>query len=214
MTRLPRGLRGPLAIASLLVLAVVVAIPVLAASPSPAPSGHAAASAGASGEPDHGGPKDKGPRASHAPEVQVTLRGTVTATTNADGSVDYTLVAGGRSLRLEVGPKWYWGHRNPLKASVGKTVTVVGEQSADEVDVQSVDGVAIRQPGKPPWAGGWKVQGSIHPGWSQDKADRLKAKEAAKQQRMQAKAACKAAGTCADDDPDESAQAGSQPAGS
>ncbi len=45
-----------------------------------------------------------------------------------------------------------------------------------EVDVQTVDGTAIRAPGKPPWAGGWKVQGEKHPGWSQAKADKFKAK--------------------------------------
>jgi hypothetical protein len=36
--------------------------------------------------------------------------------------------------------------------------------------------VALREPGKPPWAGGWKVVGEKHPGWSQEKADRFKAK--------------------------------------
>jgi opacity protein-like surface antigen len=30
--------------------------------------------------------------------------------------------------------------------------------------------------GKPPWAGGWKRVGEGHPGWSQEKADRFKAK--------------------------------------
>jgi hypothetical protein len=61
-------------------------------------------------------------------------------------------------------------------------VTIVGEQRAgsDEVDVVSVDGKALREPGRPPWAGGWKQVGKIHPGWSQEKADRWAAKMQAK----------------------------------
>jgi hypothetical protein len=165
MSRLPRSARGPIALALLVVVAVVLAIPVLAASPSP------------SGGPGNG--NGKGPKASHEPEVQVTLRGSVTATTNADGSVDYTMTANGKTLKLEAGPKWFWGDKNPLKAFVGKTVTIIGEQSGDEVDVTSVDGTAIRAAGKPPWAGGWKVVGKTHPGWSQAKADRVKARAAA-----------------------------------
>ena len=182
MSRVPRSLRGPLAIVAVLVIAIAVALPVLAASPAPS-----------------GGPGDgngKGPKASHEPEVQVTLTGTVSATTAADGSVDYTIAAAGKTLKLEAGPKWFWGDKNTLTAFVGKSVTIVGEQSGDEVDVQTVDGKAIRAPGKPPWAGGWKVVGQGHPGWSQAKADRFKAKQAAKQAREQAKAACRAAGNC------------------
>ena len=166
MSRIPRAVRGPLALALLVIVAVLVAIPVLAASPSP------------SGAP--GKENGKGPKESHEPEVQVTLKGSVAAATNVDGSVDYTLTANGKTLKLEAGPKWFWGDKNPLKAFVGKTVTVIGEQSGDEVDVTSVDGTAIRASGKPPWAGGWKVVGKNHPGWSQDKADRMKAKFEAK----------------------------------
>jgi hypothetical protein len=188
MRRLPRSLRGPLALLALLVLAIVVAIPVLAASPAP--------SAGPG--PGNG----NGPKGSHEPEVQVTLTGTVAATTAGDGSTDYTISANGKTLRLESGPKWFWGDKNPLKAFVGKSVTIVGEQSGDEVDVQSVDGKPIRAPGKPPWAGGPMVVGKIHPGWSQDKADRAAARQAAKDAREKARAACKAAGTCTDE-PDE-----------
>jgi hypothetical protein len=190
MSRVPRSIRAPLAVLALLVLAIVVAIPVLAASPSP------------SGGPAAG--KDKGPKGSHPPEVQVTLKGTVAATTEADGAASYTVTADGKTLRLEAGPKWFWGDKNPLKAFVGKSVTIVGEQSGDEVDVQTVDGTAIRAPGKPPWAGGWKVVGKAHPGWSQAKADAAAARQAAKDAREKARAACKAAGTCTDNDPDES----------
>jgi hypothetical protein len=57
-------------------------------------------------------------------------------------------------------------------------VTVTGEThtGSTDVDVLTVDGTVIREPGKPPWAGGWKVVASAHPGWSQEKADRFKAK--------------------------------------
>src|SRR5439155_4707223 len=142
MRHVPRPLRRPLAIVPVIVTAIAVALPVLAASPAP------------SGGPGNG--NGKGPKASHEPEVQVTLTGTVSATTAADGSVDYTIAAAGKTLKLEAGPKWFWGDKNPLTAFVGKSVTIVGEQSGDEVDVQTVDGKAIRAPGKPPWAGGWK----------------------------------------------------------
>jgi hypothetical protein len=185
LPRLPRSARTPIALSAVLVLAVAVAIPVLAASP-PAPPG---ASEGAG----HGADK------SHGPEVQVTLKGPVTATTNADGETEYAITADDKTVQLEAGPPWFWGDKNPLQTAVGKTVTIVGEQVGDEVDVQSIDGTAIRPPGKPPWAGGPKAVGSIHPGWSQAKAD----KWAAKQQRADEKAACAAAGTC-HDDPDES----------
>jgi hypothetical protein len=183
MRRLPPLLRGPFAILALLALAIVVAIPVLAASPAP------------SGGPGNG--NGRSPKASHEPEVTVTLKGTVAATTGADGSADYTIAVDGKTLHLEAGPKWFWGDKNPLKAFVGKSVTIVGEQSGDEVDVSTVDGKAIREPGKPPWAGGWKVVGKAHPGWSQDKADRFAAHQAAKAAREKARAACQAAGTCA-----------------
>jgi hypothetical protein len=188
----PRSSGAPIALAAVVVLAIAVAIPVLAASPAPS---------GGSGD---GNGNGHGPKASHEPEVQVTLRGPVSATTSADGESEYTITADGKTLRLEAGPPWYWGDRNPLKGAVGKTVTIVGEQSGDEVDVQSIDGTAIRPAGKPPWAGGWRVVGSIHPGWSQEKADRMQGKIEAKQQREAAKAACRAAGTCGDREPEES----------
>src|SRR5690349_19293783 len=115
MTHLPRSIRGPLAIVALFALAILVALPVLAASPSP--------SAG----PGNG--NGKGPRASHEPEVSVTVNGTVAAT--ADG--EYTITVDGKAVRLEAGPPWFWGDHNPLKVAVGKSVTIVGEQSADGI---------------------------------------------------------------------------------
>jgi hypothetical protein len=115
-------------------------------------------------------------------EADVTVTGTVAAKADADGEPGYTLTTGSTVRTLDVGPPWYWGDHNPLAAYVGKTVTVVGEQKtgSDELEVRSVDGKVIREPGKPPWAGGWKVVGKIHPGWSQEKADRWAAKQAAK----------------------------------
>ncbi len=47
-------------------------------------------------------------------------------------------------------------------------MTVVGEiaEGSTEVDVESVDGKAVRTTtGKPPWAGGPKKVGEKHPGW-------------------------------------------------
>ena len=105
--------------------------------------------------------------------MAVTLRGVVGATKDAEGATTYTLTVDGKVVRLEAGPSWYWGDKHPLAAVVGKTVTIAGGQSADVVDVESIDGKALREPGRPPWAGGPNAVGSKHPGWSQDKADRF-----------------------------------------
>jgi hypothetical protein len=53
-------------------------------------------------------------------------------------------------------------------------------------------------PGRPPWAGGWKVVGRDHPGWSQEKWDRWQAKVAdkAKQHGVE----CWPPGHCMDKD--------------
>jgi hypothetical protein len=158
MTMTRRPLLAGLALIALLVL---VALPVVAADPSakPVPPGQA----------------NKPPKAEKAP---ITLIGTVAATTDADGHPSYTLSSGGKTYTLEAGPSWFYGDNNPLKAYVGKSVKVIGAAAAGltEVDVESVDGKALREPGEPPWAGGWKVVGERHPGWSQEKADRFKAK--------------------------------------
>ena len=170
----------------LIVVAGLIAIPVLAASPSPTPNpvSPAATEKPEGSETPEGTEKPgKGAKTDKAetPETQTTLKGTVGTKTNADGETEYTLTVGSTAYTLEAGPAWYWKDKNPLKAYVGKSVTVVGEQEqgSTSVDVQSVDGKAIREPGKPPWAGGWKVVGKDHPGWSQDKADRWAAKAAA-----------------------------------
>ena len=108
----------------------------------------------------------------------VTLTGTIGTSTDADGTVSYTLRSGGTTYTLEAGPSWFFGDNHPLKAFVGKSVTVTGERAAgsNEIDVNAVNGKQIREGGKPPWAGGWKRVGESHPGWSQEKADRFKAR--------------------------------------
>jgi len=167
VTRFRDSIRAPFLALALLALVGVVAIPALAASPSPG------------GGPSASGKPDKGPKASKEPEVAVTLKGTVATAKDADGETSYTLTVDGKTVKLDAGPPWFFGDKHPLAPFVGKTVTITGEQSGDEVDVQTVDGTALRTPGKPPWAGGWKAVGSIHPGWSQDKADRWAAKQGA-----------------------------------
>ena len=113
------------------------------------------------------------------PKTPITLNGTIESAAGEDGKSEYTLTDGGKTYTLEAGPKWFFdAGKYPLDPYVGKSVTVEGEiaEGSTEVDVISVDGKALREPGKPPWAGGWKVVGEKHPGWSQAKADRFKAK--------------------------------------
>jgi hypothetical protein len=109
----------------------------------------------------------KGPKADKAPEVPVTVTGLVKQAADGQGRPSFTLTAGTTTWELSAGPPWYWGDKNPLAASVGKSVTVVGEaeQGGTEIDVDTIDGKAIRAPGKPPWAGGPWAVGPTHPGW-------------------------------------------------
>jgi hypothetical protein len=149
--------RPVILVLALVVLAVIVALPVVAASPSAAP-----------------GKADK----AHGPKSPITLTGTVTSSTDGQRAPVFTLRSGGTTYTLEAGPPWFLGDKNPLKAFVGQSVMIVGDmaQGTTEVDVDTVNGKPIRSAGKPPWAGGWKVVGKTHPGWSQDKADRFDAK--------------------------------------
>ena len=164
----------PLLVA-LALLVGLMAIPVLAADPSPSPATSAPA-AGSTEKPGKG-PKEAKEK---TPEVAVTLKGTVGTRTGAEGETEYTLAVGSTTYTLEAGPSWYWKDSHPLKPYVGKSATIVGGQAqgTTEVDVQTVDGKAIREPGKPPWAGGWMKVGKDHPGWSQEKADRMADKAA------------------------------------
>lgn len=146
---------------ALVALVALVAVPVLAADPSPS-----------------AGPPGQQGKPAKVAETPITLTGTVAASTDTDGNATFTLRSGATTYTLDGGPAWFYGNKHPLKAYVGKSVTVVGERAPGEteVDVETVDGKALRAPGKPPWAGGWKVVGKAHPGWSQEKADRFEAK--------------------------------------
>ena len=179
-----RTRRGLLALAVLAVLIALVALPALAAEPSASPTVTAEPTvqpraAEESAKPDK---TRKAPKAKKAPGVPVTITGTVASRTDADGRAEYTMSTGGQTLVLDGGPSWFYGDDHPLKAHVGKRVTITGSQRPGdlEVDVEAVDGQAIRAPGKPPWAGGWKRVGERHPGWTQEKWDRWQAKAAAK----------------------------------
>jgi hypothetical protein len=166
---------------ALLAILLAVALPALGAAPPGSPgAGHA-----------------NGPKASKAPQVEVTLTGTIRSATDADGKTTYTLTSGGTTFTLEAGPAWFHGDSHPLAAFVGDSVTIVGEQAegSTEIDVLSVDGSELRAAGKPPWAGGWKQVGAKHPGWSQAKADRFQAKFGD----------CFPPGQCKDKTPDEEA---------
>jgi hypothetical protein len=183
--------RAVLALVVLVALIAVVAIPALAAS-TRGSSGAATIAVNATASEKPG----KGPKASREPEVPVTLRGAVAATKDAEGNTTYTITADGKTVRLDAGPPWFFGDKHPLAPFVGKTVTITGEQGGDEVDVETVDGVRLREPGKPPWAGGWKAVGSAHPGWSQEKWDRWQQRQADKRAKNGAAGAAPGAAGC------------------
>ncbi len=165
---LPNRRLGITLVVGIAVLAI--AIPALAASPSP--SGPAP-STSPSGAPAKSPKADKPPKAAKEPEVATSVAGTVTAGTDADGRPSYSITANGKTWTLSAGPAWFWGDKNPLAAYVGKSVTVAGTTHANEteLDVETVDGKAIRAPGKPPWAGGPWVVGPTHPGWKEWMSD-------------------------------------------
>ena len=145
--------------------------------------------------------------------------GVVSLGTSADGRTVYYLTPdGGDPIRLSFGPPWFWGEASPLDSMVGMTVTVIGQlrdgvpnENADEMaleqadaaprmHVRSVDGTALREPGRPPWAGGPKEVGEIHPGfegWSEGQAER-EADQAARAAEKAANAEAKAAEKAAD----------------
>ncbi len=121
-----------------------------------------------------------------------TRTGTVEAVTDADGDVDYLLTDESGTIKLSVGPPWFWGDAHPLNGVSGD-VTVTGElddgtppahandnarDRADgepSFDLFSLNGEEIRAAGKPPWAGGPAVVGESHPGyagWSKGQAAR------------------------------------------
>jgi hypothetical protein len=143
------------------VAALAIAIPAFGASPAPSatpPTQH---------EPAESAKPHKSAKPDKAPEVAVTAHGTVTQATDGQGRPTFTLTDGATTWDLSDGPPWFWGEKNPLAAYVGKSVTVVGssETGTTELEVDTVDGKAIRAAGKPPWAGGPWVVGPTHPGW-------------------------------------------------
>lgn len=170
------------------VLIGIVAIPTIAlrSSLAPAESSAAASPAPEGAKPSKADRSKRRDKPAKAPEVEVTLNGTVGTRTTAAGQVEYTLTVGATTLTLDAGPAWFHKGKHPLQPFVGKTVTVVGGQreGSTEVAVQSVDGTVIRAAGKPPWAGGWKRVGMDHPAWSQEKWDKWQAKLAERTARF------------------------------
>ena len=141
-------------------IAAVVAVPALAAAPAPPPSVR----------PAH--------EQAQVDDRRVSLTGRLSLVGGSATDVRYRLEVGDETYDLDAGPAWFFADDHPLAAYVGRTVTIVGERSrtSGEIEVLSVDGTTLREPGRPPWAGGWKRVGERHPGWSQEKADRHKAR--------------------------------------
>lgn len=199
----------------LLALVGVIALyelPVLAASPSPGASvAPAAASSAAPSTKPEKSREPKPAKADKAPEVAVSVTGVVGQRTAADGAGEYTLTRGSTVLVLNAGPAWFFKDQHPLAPFVGKTVTIAGEQrtGSTEVDVISVDGAALREPGKPPWAGGWKRVGKDHPGWTQEKWDRWQAKAKADARGLE----CFPPGQCKDKTKADKSTASGAPSG-
>ena len=159
------------------IAALAIALPVLAASPSPvaSPSPSPDPSATPSptdvptktAEPTKTAKPERTAKPEKSPEVSTSLEGKIQEGTDVAGRPVYTMTVDGATWILSAGPPWFWGDKNPLAAFVGKSVTVAGTIRAgdDEVDIETVDGKALRAPGKPPWAGGPWVVGPTHPGW-------------------------------------------------
>ena len=162
-TRVSKPNRRLLVVAGALVALLLIAVvPTLGADDSsPAP-----ASSGKTDKPGNGkGPKEAG--------TAVTVTGTVQAGKNEKGRPTYTLTAGGRTWTLSAGPSWFTGANDALKNVAGKSVEIKGTHGPDstELDVESIDGVAVRAAGKPAWAGGPWTVGASHPGWKDWMAD-------------------------------------------
>ena len=155
------------------IAALAVAIPVMGADPSPPASPPGQTKPDKTDEPDKSPNPNEPAKADKAPEIALTVTGTVTQSTDAEGRPTFTLTAGTTTWDLSAGPPWYWGTKNPLAAYVGKSVTVVGthREGSTDLSVDTIDGVALRAAGKPPWAGGPWVVGPSHPGWKSWMAD-------------------------------------------
>jgi hypothetical protein len=114
-----------------------------------------------------GPPGQSKPRPAKGPEVAVTVTGTVASATDAKGRPEYSVTASGTTWTLSAGPKWFWGANNPLADFVGDSVTIAGthREGDNDLDVETVDGKAVREAGRPAWAGGPSWVGQKHPGW-------------------------------------------------
>ncbi len=132
-------------------VAVAVAVPVIASAAQPS-------------EPPGQTKPEKSPK---GPKVDVTVRGTLAESTDEQGRPTFTITASGRTWEISAGPKWWYGQDSPLKAFVGKTITVTGSHREGQLDVSAdtVDGKELRAAGRPPWAGGPRAVGERHPGW-------------------------------------------------
>lgn len=119
-------------------------------------------------------PPAKPDKADKGTEIAKTLTGIVASAEDAKGRATFTMTVGGVTWELSAGPKWFWGAKNPLAAFVGKSVEVAGTYRSGEtdLDVDTVNGKAVRTTAKPPWAGGPKVVGKAHPGWKDGKPGR------------------------------------------
>jgi len=157
----PRPDRRTLILVGGLAALLAIAVPALGADPSakPEPPGQA--------KPEKPEKPDKGP------ELAGTLRGTVVQVADEKGRPTFTITIDGVIWELSAGPKWFWGADSPLAAHVGSSVEVTGtyHEGETELDVETVNGQALRADGKPPWAGGPKVVGERHPGWKAWKVD-------------------------------------------
>ena len=149
---------GALVVASALVFAL--ALPAVGQDPTGSPAPAASPQPAKSPNPGQAKKAERARQAAKVPAVAVTLTGTVGTRTDADGDTVYTLTASGTVYDLHVGPPWWWGENHPLKALAGDTVTVTGERAegSKDVDVFTADGKTLREAGKPPWAGGWKIR--------------------------------------------------------
>ena len=141
----------------LVAMLVALAVPVLAVKPTSPP--------GQANRPDK-------------PDMAaISISGAIQQSTDAHGRPVFTVHDGGITYILEGGPSWFYADEHPLSQYVGQVVTVAGKtaEGSGEIDLDTVDGTPLREPGRPPWAGGWRVVGEQHPGWSHGKADRHEA---------------------------------------
>jgi hypothetical protein len=164
---------------------VALAVPALAARPDGQPGPGAehtnnrpSSPPGLANKPDMPGPdKPHKPRPEKPSKALVTISGSVRQSTDTDGRLVFTVEDGDVTYTLESGPPWFYSDNHPLRRYVGRHVVVTGEvaEGSREIDVATIDGNALREPGRPPWAGGWRAVGDGHPGWSAEKGDRFRA---------------------------------------